>query len=1132
MVATVGALVQVRSTLAESIAAYYAALLLHIDQLPWAGRRASDLAIPVRVLKESAVLRESQPRSGDGPHERRPAERHVDQELARVYEEPTRRSLPVQWEHERERIERCVVIGPPGGGKTFLTVMTAIDLARQGQFELNERTLALDELPLPFWFELKTLGEGPLRDPAQFLLDRLQVAYTGQLPPGQWLCSQFSQRNCWLILDGLDELDASQARQLRGFLESVQVAGWQCRLLLTCRTADYNASALPWRGPVTEYELAPLEGSETGDLIRRWYGDDPRGTSLERVVNRSYSLRHACRSPLLVALACATNQDRALAEETTRRDLYRLGLDGVLRELWKQNGPRQGSADDLRVDDLKRLLPEVAWKLFIQTPRNLYLNEQVVDAIVAVNQGGRVRGGAAEIRDELVLRGLLRGAGRDGRGRARLSFLHRTFLEYLAAEWLLTAVNRVGWENAEIEWAGGPRSVSLLIRKKAWLAEWQEIIILLTAGADVVGVDRMMHWLLKEEDDDLYLHRRILAAMCMVEVAVPVREQLTEWVDWLTATIYRAGDTALTLAAELDGVCEDGLTLIESVLRNADWRVIRMIYPMAGRHPEIIPALLRAFSETGDEYPVGYIDVDDALGAMGAEAVQHPEVVPALLRALRAGGPWRRARAARVLGMMGPAAASHPQVIPALLHSLQEQLNYELASVGEGDDSVDSEFRYTPTTDLVSYADYFLRHGPKPVSTTIWALGKIGAILHPDVIPALLHFLKECRDRFVEGGFATDQILLALGAMGPQAAIHQDVIPAFLSLTDREYISPETLGGALRGMRREAARHHDLIPTLLDTLRNGKEEGRLRAAYALTALGVEAARHPDVISTLIRFLETDDRPRLAFGEKLGSMIKESSRHPDMVELLLNTLKCCEIGGLIYSVTDAINALGVIGAEAARHPGVIPALLGFLYDERFYGVGEYAIYEIDFDVFRALESMGAEATRHPDVVPTLARCFTQCANDDAASALIRLLGAEAAHHPDFIPGLLRSRDEGDNQLHFVAVLCLGELGVVAVRHPRVIPALLGIRGKDNQLRGDAVRALADMGVDAMRHPRVIPAILELARFGYRGHDEFQGLYRASEFSYRGLDLFVELGYRFFDLESGRYSTTEELAQLPK
>ncbi len=61
-------------------------------------------------------------------------------------------------------------------------------------------------------------------------------------------------------------------------------------MLVTCRTANFEMNHIPWKEQVI-FELAPLERSEIGKLIGRWYGGgNERGQRLRDVVMRSYNL--------------------------------------------------------------------------------------------------------------------------------------------------------------------------------------------------------------------------------------------------------------------------------------------------------------------------------------------------------------------------------------------------------------------------------------------------------------------------------------------------------------------------------------------------------------------------------------------------------------------------------------------------------------------------------------------------------------------------------------------------------------------------------------------------------------------------------------------------------------------------
>src|SRR5207249_3372715 len=113
MPTTLAQLITVRSQLAEEICRYCTRLIDKLDHTPWFRQekniRASDVAVPVRVLKEST--RPKPPRS-----EREPSRDYVDPELAALYEEATleKRKQEVPWHQESAQLRRAIVLGGPG----------------------------------------------------------------------------------------------------------------------------------------------------------------------------------------------------------------------------------------------------------------------------------------------------------------------------------------------------------------------------------------------------------------------------------------------------------------------------------------------------------------------------------------------------------------------------------------------------------------------------------------------------------------------------------------------------------------------------------------------------------------------------------------------------------------------------------------------------------------------------------------------------------------------------------------------------------------------------------------------------------------------------------------------------------
>jgi hypothetical protein len=228
MPATIAELAEKRSTLAESIAKYYNAVIANLDRTPWSHHgaeekiSASQVAVPARVIRKvtERERRERKEREDDEPF------RRMDPEVAAFYEEPRleRDREEVPWARERRNLTRAVLKGAPGGGKTFLAQTTALDLAREGQQQLASRATELDRLPLPIMVELKRLGVDKLPDDfGEALIEVLAKHYPVRGRLEAWIARKLRTADCWLILDGLDEVGS--ARDQVGPAESHRVGG-------------------------------------------------------------------------------------------------------------------------------------------------------------------------------------------------------------------------------------------------------------------------------------------------------------------------------------------------------------------------------------------------------------------------------------------------------------------------------------------------------------------------------------------------------------------------------------------------------------------------------------------------------------------------------------------------------------------------------------------------------------------------------------------------------------------------------------------------------------------------------------------------------------------------------------------
>ena len=505
--ATLEDLVKARSQAAVELRRYYETVIDRLDRTPWhrGGQmiRASSIAVPARVLKKDARTppERSRERPGASGREDRADRSRMDRRTAALYEGPARevRQEEVPWSRERQGVRRAVVLGAPGGGKSFLTDTTAAQIARGALAQLCEQRTPLDALPVPVRLESAALSAKNLpADPADAILALLAQKYAFRERMAAWLRGTLQTEQCWLILDALDEVAEGDRPALSERLAAMDMQGWRCRILLTCRTANYDRAFIPWAG-LTEYDLAPLRPREIRQFIQQWFGHDARGQELHRVIDSNFTLRQACRNPLVATLTCLAHEEMAVTHDTRRVDLYARVLRGLARRAWKANPL---SPQDPHVDDILRLLESAAWTLFQKRAEsNLFTNTEVLDAIKGATDPASPRVAPSLVRDKFLECGILVGAGLSRDDETQFSFLHRTFLEYLSARVLgrqqgaakiaLAHVYDPAWREVLALLGGtmadrGPPYVAALLRKNAEDLAWRPLQAAVAASGEML----------------------------------------------------------------------------------------------------------------------------------------------------------------------------------------------------------------------------------------------------------------------------------------------------------------------------------------------------------------------------------------------------------------------------------------------------------------------------------------------------------------------------------------------------------------------------------------------------------------------------------------------------------------------
>lgn len=439
-----------------------------------------------------------------------------------MYEEPvwTERHEVVRWVDERARVQRAIILGAPGGGKSFLTDNTAVELASKALDDLDQRRVAVDQIPLIIHLQLADLaGKGLPTDPVEAVLRAMAPApLTDRLKA--WMRHRIPTNSCWLILDALDQVDPKKGLpRLSRLLEAMDADGWKTHIFLTCRTANFDRTKIPWR-TLTQYELAPFDPGEMRQFVTGWFDKTrfdhdaaSRGRRLAEVLGRSYSLLHACRSPMLLTLAClAHNEGPELSDQTRRVDLYPRVLRALCRRAWHKDGAL--SPEDPQVEKVIKMLRHVGRNLFELSPEsNQFTDTEVTSAITAATKAISMRRSPDRVMNELIKCGILFTAGlKDGK-ELQFSFLHRSFVEFLAAWSLAEEVKKCDVSSADEFWGQ--------ILRKAWLPTWEEVILFLAGMLD--DPEPLLARLSDEMSDCYFRTRLCLAARCLPELSKEAR---------------------------------------------------------------------------------------------------------------------------------------------------------------------------------------------------------------------------------------------------------------------------------------------------------------------------------------------------------------------------------------------------------------------------------------------------------------------------------------------------------------------------------------------------------------------------------------------------------------------------------
>lgn len=381
--------------------------------------------------------------------------------------------IPIQAVEAIAALERLVILGRPGGGKSTLVNYCTGQLAR--------RRLGGPAHDLPGWGEHFNLL------PVRIILRRFAAWLSEETPCGtaghvwDYLEHQLTQAGCreffpllkrtlledggLIFFDGLDEVSASDAACKRTAIKEAIVAFAQpldkCRIVVTCREYAYQRGD-DWQLPEPDFpvvELALFKLEQIRDFAQTWYAvlGPQKGWDAERCRDEAHNLYRAVKAlphlrelaqyPLLLTLMAQVHgRDGYLPQD--RADLYERAVNLLLahwenRIVREQNGSRKVEPSiimrlGIRLTTLRKALEAVAFKAHERQERQPDRGERPADIPRDELREALYEAlGSLDFAEQVIAYVQQRAGLLQALETATYAFPHRTFQEYLAARYLM-----------------------------------------------------------------------------------------------------------------------------------------------------------------------------------------------------------------------------------------------------------------------------------------------------------------------------------------------------------------------------------------------------------------------------------------------------------------------------------------------------------------------------------------------------------------------------------------------------------------------------------------------------------------------------------------------------------------------
>lgn len=393
-----------------------------------------------------------------------------------------------------------LILASSGYGKSFLLKYLALEVATASKDDLEKTGEPKVKIPILISFSdlIKTYDENSDAIKKKYSYSGITEILKFLLSlQNEKLCQKIDSNEVVIFIDSFDDISSDKRKTL---LEDLNFFKW----LKNQESPVFFSSRPPFDlEGLSKFNLIELElfGEDSKiEFVQNWFGTPEAKNKYNLILKSPLS-----SIPLLLFFLCKI-------PERMQKDMnvvslvkiYNAIVDQMIKESWR-NIHKKGSIylkDTIENDDKKSELANLSYMWFVDERSD-------IDFRWIKNCGLPKDTKVALIQNNPIF--VVNGSEED----QQYSFVHKSIQEFLVALHLAEIVNNTGWESM-IKYGTKEVEIQTLIDKKAWLPEWEQVIIFMSGllndvyKKDLLGILR--------GTDDIFRHRLSLAARCLPEV--------------------------------------------------------------------------------------------------------------------------------------------------------------------------------------------------------------------------------------------------------------------------------------------------------------------------------------------------------------------------------------------------------------------------------------------------------------------------------------------------------------------------------------------------------------------------------------------------------------------------------------